>query len=1121
MARTRSPPFARSSSSRARRRDSNQLQSACFKRPTHGRPFIEDFKANHPAAHLLAAQLVRSDCDVHAVATDPMLVDQVRQFGLHTLEECVRSRWNSYDTSLKDEFKTGVLELLATGMRSILNEPLYIKEKLAQVIVELAKRDWPQRWPTFFDELPELSKIGPFQTLVTLMILRTLAQDTMEFNDDLPLDRKRDLHNGMAAAMDNIFPYFVDIMTTRFSEYSLYMQSGNASQPEGEIALILCRAALMAIAAYLPWMKSTGSVACRLIPLLASMLNARSGLDLAVTECFGALVERHVSTAERMFVLDIFNHMDSFAAVLAYANATGTNESFVLLKRVGQVSENGGWLFKSGSCTDLAQILSALATEQLCPLINSGWKVENITYDLTPYLGFMLEITNHPSLILSSFTIPMWLAVMRHKVIRLKPDFVACLPSLVQALGMRLRKTPPYIHDDFDRASDHVQFFSVVRSRTSEALRFLSDLAPEIVISTYVFGLEEVMASPIDAGNATGLCTSSSPSGITWDALYLFGESVVRNFDMHAARDANSSVGSAQIVNQLMLALKGVTEELLMYQTNDPHILGKVLSLLGVHVCILLHAPELVPMLLAKIIAGVSFRVEPLPARLDEESLMARRRACVALVKLSSAAPELLLPHFDGVLQQVQQLIADGQVNKFEQTFLLESLVLVSNTANDVNAQAGFLAGIFAPIQQQLNSETMMQACSSPTAFLTFLGLLNSDSSLNPEGWHVSQQGLINRGEYLTILSTLAAVARRIAVPADRQQDVLAYYTMLCGDVFKTAVPHLLAIIRTLHLMWSPEAIPAQLTPLLEPSESERDSLIGLVADDEEDTDDEQPDSQAADLDGFRHWLSSLREVTYKLLATVFEKTSDIYTVASLDRVLFSSIFAYLETMQVRHMRMMIKFFLAPINRHCPPQMQGEVFRAVLPPIFKYMQGRLSAEWADLTNQVTNGSSSLLNEESDETNLEVFRNKVLRELTREYIEYMGRTLFPRNEDNTGFMPSDLAIELFSQPELAETYLRTCMLCILCGDTQACHRAVGFALPALPLVLNQPALVEFVGGEFFQTVLQGMIIHPQHGDTEAELATLAARTYVFTSDKTNRCRESLTLLQDVTFDAIAV
>ena len=113
-----------------------------------------------------------------------------------------------------------------------------------------------------------------------------------------------------------------------------------------------------------------------------------------------------------------------------------------------------------------------------------------------------------------------------------------------------------------------------------------------------------------------------------------------------------------------------------------------------------------------------------------------------------------------------------------------------------MNAQAGFLAGIFAPLQQQLNSEAMMQACSAPEPFLTFIGLLNNDGTLNAEGWHVRQESLVNRGEYLTVLSTLAAVARRIALPANLQQDALTYYTVLCGDIFKTAVPHLLAIIR-------------------------------------------------------------------------------------------------------------------------------------------------------------------------------------------------------------------------------------------------------------------------------------------------------------------------------------
>ena len=43
--------------------------------------------------------------------------------------------------------KRDILMLMEKGTRDITIETKYIKEKLVTILVEIAKRDWPQRWP--------------------------------------------------------------------------------------------------------------------------------------------------------------------------------------------------------------------------------------------------------------------------------------------------------------------------------------------------------------------------------------------------------------------------------------------------------------------------------------------------------------------------------------------------------------------------------------------------------------------------------------------------------------------------------------------------------------------------------------------------------------------------------------------------------------------------------------------------------------------------------------------------------------------------------------------------------------------------------------------------------------
>lgn len=46
------------------------------------------------------------------------------------------------------------------GTHDILVEKLFVKEKLSQVVVEIAKREWPQHWLNLIDMLLELLKQG-------------------------------------------------------------------------------------------------------------------------------------------------------------------------------------------------------------------------------------------------------------------------------------------------------------------------------------------------------------------------------------------------------------------------------------------------------------------------------------------------------------------------------------------------------------------------------------------------------------------------------------------------------------------------------------------------------------------------------------------------------------------------------------------------------------------------------------------------------------------------------------------------------------------------------------------------------------------------------------------------
>lgn len=97
--------------------------------------------------------------------------DPVRHFAVQAAVIGIRSRWNEMSAGDHEQLKLAAIEALQTvcaviaillrhsrrtneqGTKPGGAEPTHFKEKLVQVPVEIAKRDWPQRWPGFIDGL--------------------------------------------------------------------------------------------------------------------------------------------------------------------------------------------------------------------------------------------------------------------------------------------------------------------------------------------------------------------------------------------------------------------------------------------------------------------------------------------------------------------------------------------------------------------------------------------------------------------------------------------------------------------------------------------------------------------------------------------------------------------------------------------------------------------------------------------------------------------------------------------------------------------------------------------------------------------------------------------------------
>ena len=120
----------------------------------------------------------------------------MRHFALHVLEFSLKKKWNNnFSDKTKETMKNCLLDLVANKCRDIAAEKTFIKQKLAKLVAGVAQREFPQRWTNFQDQMLQLWSMGDTQSELTMMILRSLAEDcsSSDFNAALPSTRRKEI----------------------------------------------------------------------------------------------------------------------------------------------------------------------------------------------------------------------------------------------------------------------------------------------------------------------------------------------------------------------------------------------------------------------------------------------------------------------------------------------------------------------------------------------------------------------------------------------------------------------------------------------------------------------------------------------------------------------------------------------------------------------------------------------------------------------------------------------------------------------------------------------------------------------------------------------------------------
>lgn len=260
----------------------------------------------------------------HTLALDASQPAQLRHYGLTMLEYSIKYNWEDFTADQGTALRGYVTELaqnIAEG------DPVYLRNKVAQLWTEVAKRSWAVEWLNMDEQLVSLWTTSLHHQAVVLYVLETLSEEIFNREDATAGLRGSDLGR---ACVEIFTPIVVlqEQLPTR--DKSLDVRSGNEGwlkrlienvdwclqqDPQNQEAVKTCAIKSMnSIRAAMPWIIPKAISATQVIEVIGKALSLpvlEVQLVCRVTEKleFWLTIARPPSKSCRPYIVGIISTM--------------------------------------------------------------------------------------------------------------------------------------------------------------------------------------------------------------------------------------------------------------------------------------------------------------------------------------------------------------------------------------------------------------------------------------------------------------------------------------------------------------------------------------------------------------------------------------------------------------------------------------------------------------------------------------------------------------------------------------------------------------------------------------------------------------------------------------------
>ncbi|KAF9321765.1 hypothetical protein BG003_011489 [Podila horticola] len=1037
--------------------------------------------------------------------------DVVRHFGLGLIESAVRYRWTdgSMDELLKTQIRMHVISLASEGTLSILEEQMFIKEKVARLYVEVAKRQWPGEWDDMDLFLKQMFFKDETTREMALLILRSLCEDVCIYDDAVAGLRKKDLRAGLLVIMASEsvlkeqYPEGVkghqnevtlmvgetgnDGWTSRLSalltELLPRCQSENLLLADEKIAL----AALSTLGSSLDWVITSSIADSSIVPLICQgILSPAVKIRLAAAECYDVIASRVLSDAEKekiIWPLVDKGGIDMVSkAYLTYAAQILQGDSYLFIQKLVQATVNLGEI-------------------QVC-----GKRNAHTPEGLSKLLQLLYAMSSHPSILISSVASYFWTTVLQHEKFSKDPNVHSFVPPLLElysgylAKDFENRRQNDAVYRHF--ASIDFDSVSEFRARATQTFQKAVDVihlgVPVVPLDAFLWVANKV-ADALKVQFPVEIAKDSAKFQAFDGTLTLMEVSVSSLKDLINNKPHPQSSKVLEAMNTLL----GMLVE---YSVNCPIALDRVVGSLSAFTDMFKLNSTLLFQCLDKLFKTVEYPKINGP---DNEIKELRRRAANTLVKIGRSIPNTLFPIYGEVESAVQRLIQQNLIWPGEKRALLTFLLVVGFNAEMAHDKRAIFEKVVLPVLNDFQSATLQEALAGPKNFMAFIGAIQlstaSSKSLQPLEIEQLQASIMQRRTQLSwSIETLLSFMKESTSGKDPLK--LGLWSSCLGSM----LPNLLSSIRCLNAIVDPslwQDLSPDMTSLFALTAEEK----GMLVTGKFPASAPGPITVTKLISDLKIWMAIVRDHAYKFLAQMTTLGPMFYSIPSLQTMLEQSLFEHLDLLSNRQIRFLISSAVQPLVLNTPPEYMDSVLSHLLSALLPYLDQRLVKDW-----QLAADEGLIVDEKEEQEELdvsdEIVREILLRDLTRSITDFavaildfgkqkggpsttavQGASLVPAGKEIT-----TLTVFLLSNDAISRSIMEILCHVLTFKDTRSCMRATEATLCVLAaLVHNYPATANIIA-PFASTILRAALEalnDPYHQEGQDRLILLITEVYV--------------------------